>query len=222
MITQKTVSIKSIVAKVYRDLNLQEEERFLDIFEWCGEALQHINVGLEAYHHDPICVDIDCYQGMLPEDVYLVTYVTHNNTALKPITGFKSHIDVYQGYEVIGPYIRTTFKEGEIKVFYDAYPVDSEGFPLIPDDISFKEALYRYCIMKLKYPDYLNGKVGQSMYTDMCTKWEDYCAQASSKAKMPGLGSMENIKNGTLRLIPKLYSFSNFFNDIGNPQYLKK
>lgn len=40
----KTISLKQIIAKVYRDLQLKEEDNFIDFIEWGAEALEQIGV----------------------------------------------------------------------------------------------------------------------------------------------------------------------------------
>ena len=41
MLTGKKVSVKNIIAKVFRDLKLKEEQDFIDFLEWADEALAH-------------------------------------------------------------------------------------------------------------------------------------------------------------------------------------
>ena len=36
---------------------------------------------------------------------------------------------------------------------------DDDGYPLVPDLMSYIEAAYWYVTMKLKYPDWLYGKI---------------------------------------------------------------
>lgn len=45
--------------------------------------------------------------------------------------------------------IQTSFETGKIKLHYLALPLDNEGFPLIPNDEDFKNALYWYVLMML-------------------------------------------------------------------------
>lgn len=46
-------------------------------------------------------------------------------------------------------YINTSFSEGCIRVFFKSIPIDAKGFPLIPDEENYKEALYWYCRAKM-------------------------------------------------------------------------
>ena len=47
---------------------------------------------------------------------------------------------------------------------YQAVPVDSDGYPMIPDNESFEEAIYWYINMKLTYPDWKMGRVDAVYY----------------------------------------------------------
>ena len=60
-------------------------------------------------------------------------------------------------YVVTPGYIKTTLKTGYLMLSYQAVPVDSDGYPMIPDNESFEEAIYWYINMKLTYPDWKNG-----------------------------------------------------------------
>ena len=46
-------------------------------------------------------------------------------------------------------YIFTNFKEGTVQLDYKAFPTDEDCYPLVPDDISFSEALFWYVYKKI-------------------------------------------------------------------------
>jgi len=105
---------------------------------------------------------------------------------------------------------------------YDALPQDEDGYPLIPDMISYVEAVYWYIVMKLKYPDYLTGKLDQSRYYDIRRSWNFYCKQAYGDSMMPTMDEMESIKNQWNRLVPELGSHDLFYEDTDEPQIIYK
>ena len=41
-------------------------------------------------------------------------------------------------------YLKTSFETGKVCLSYKAFPVDGDYFPLVPADISFKEAMFWY------------------------------------------------------------------------------
>jgi hypothetical protein len=116
-------------------------------------------------------------------------------------------------------YIVTNVKEGFIKLAYDALNSDSDGYPLVPDIASYKEALYWYVTMKLKYPEYLRGTLQRDIYYDIRRSWNFYRQQAYAEALMPGnTDQMESIKNTWLRLVPEINEHSSFYSSLNQPQ----
>lgn len=123
-------------------------------------------------------------------------------------------------YSIKPGYINTNIPTGYLKLSYDAIPADEDGFPLVPDLVSYTEAIYWYVVMKLKFPDYLNGKLDQSRYHDIKRSWNFYCKQAYGDAMMPNMDEMESIKNQWNRLLPDLNAHSNFYEDSDEPQII--
>lgn len=114
-------------------------------------------------------------------------------------------------YDVNDNYITLNVKEGKVCLAYIAIPLDENGFPLIPDDVSYREAISRYCIMKIMYINWIKGRVGKDIYEHSEQKWHWYCAQAKGKAVAPSLDKMEQIKRRFLKLIPEIHQHKTFF-----------
>lgn len=125
-------------------------------------------------------------------------------------------------YWINNHHIKTTFQTGTIFIAYLSIPLDDDGFPLIPDDVSYREALYRYITMKLMYPSYLQGKLRDRQWDEMVQTWHNYCAQARGVANMPDEGQLENLKNQWVRLIPNINQFDSFFNNLGTQENLHR
>lgn len=121
-------------------------------------------------------------------------------------------------YSIKPGYINTSVKDGYIKLSYDAIPVDEDGYPLVPDNISYAEAVYWYVVMKLKYPEYLSGKMDQGRYHDIRRSWNFYCKQAYGDSMMPTLDEMDSIKNSWLRLMPEINEHDSFYKDVSTEQ----
>lgn len=132
--------------------------------------------------------------------------------------GANATYNVQHNYWVNNHHIKTSFKNGTIFIAYMAIPVDDDGFPLIPDDISYREALYRYITMKLMYPSYLQGKLRDRQWDEMVQSWHNYCAQARGAANMPDIGMLENLKNQWVRLMPNINQFNTFFNNLNTQE----
>jgi hypothetical protein len=121
-------------------------------------------------------------------------------------------------YVISGNYIKTNLRSGFLMISYQAVPVDNEGYPMIPDDESFEEAIYWYINMKLTYPEWKMGRVRDAVYYDAKSSWNFYRKQAYATALMPNVDQLESIKNAWLRLVPEIDEHSTFFSHLNDPQ----
>ncbi len=123
-------------------------------------------------------------------------------------------------YVVNSNYIKTNIRTGYLMVSYQAVPVDDEGYPMIPDDESFEEAIYWYINMKLTYPEWKVGRVRDAVYYDARNSWNYYRKQAYGNAMMPNVDQLEAIKNAWLRLVPEINEHGNAFATLAQGQQI--
>jgi hypothetical protein len=98
-------------------------------------------------------------------------------------------------------YIKTSFKNGKVCLSYTAFPTDEDCYPLVPDDISYQEAMFWYIYKKilLGNPTFKNNGID---YTFAEQQWKYYCTQARNAANFPDIDRMESFMNQWVRLIP--------------------
>ena len=121
-------------------------------------------------------------------------------------------------YVIQGDWIKLNVSSGYIMMSYQAIPTDLDGYPLVPDDAGFIEALYWYIAVKLLYPKWRDGRVRDAVYYDARRSWNFYCKQAYGNAMMPNQDQLESIKNNWLKLIPEINAHSNFFSTLGQQE----
>ena len=112
-------------------------------------------------------------------------------------------------YIVDNGYIKTSFVTGKICLSYNAFPVDDDCFPLVPDEISFREAMFWYVFKKLLLQSDLmiNDRRFKSNgidYNFADQKWRYYCSQARNAANYPDIDKYESFMNQWVRLIPDI------------------
>lgn len=120
-------------------------------------------------------------------------------------------------YTISNNWIKTNFEEGTIQLYYKGFPVDEEGFPMIPDYVEFKEAAYWYVRLKIAE----SGNQDPAGYSPMDIRrllWEEKCTQARNKAEMPSVDQMESFKNQWVRMIPNINAHSTFFESLGRQE----
>lgn len=169
---------------------------------------------------DGKCCDFDIPQGDI--DIFTDNF----GNKFSPQLGQNPNI-VYPGeitFDINNDFITLSVKEGKVCMAYLAYPLDNEGYPLIPDEIYYKEAVKWYLTYKLDYIqwrlDPLN-KGKQELYRTSEAEWLFYCPAAQNSAKMPDVGQMENMKNLLLSFKKRFDHFSTGFRGLGNPEYRK-
>jgi hypothetical protein len=114
----------------------------------------------------------------------------------------------------------TDIREGVIVLEYRAVKTDKEGYPMIPDLQSYREAVTKYCQMKMDHKDWRKGRIKDAIYSESKRDWDWYCGQARGVANMPNLVYAEAIKDQWVRLRPNQVSFQSFYSD--NIREMKK
>jgi len=100
-------------------------------------------------------------------------------------------------YHLNGNEVKTSFPEGILLIQYKAIPTDENGFPLVPDHISFKEALTWYVTKKL----IRRGHNLSMDYGSANQQWKLYCTQARNKATFPDMDEYENFLRSWVQMV---------------------
>jgi len=152
-----------------------------------------------------------------------------NSAALKPLkygsgTFHKSmHADgcsnefasSIASYIIDDGYLKTSFASGQVCLSYMAFPTDKDNYPMIPDDISFKEAMFWYIFKKLLLGGF-DKPTNKIDYGFADQKWQYYCTQARNAANYPDIAKYESFMNQWVRLIPNMDSGASFFEDLND------
>lgn len=241
-LTPNKISLQVIVAQVYRDLGLDEEYDLIDLIEWSVDALRFINV-YDQYETKDECINIVNHRAEIPCNLIALLEVKANGIQLDKASNnnFKKpkgkliepysynlntidsmplrlgrlyHLTNGDSFIFKNGWIKTSFKEGKLDIKYNTIPTDEEGLPLIPDEVSYKEAITWFIKMKHFYKKAITEDRFRWFYQDAEVKWNKYCNQAGTKAMMPDVFTLENIKRNFLSFIPKMNSYKNFYNDL--------
>jgi hypothetical protein len=107
-------------------------------------------------------------------------------------------------YYVENDYIKTTFPEGALCVSYKAFPTDADCYPLVPDSVSYKEAMFWYVYKKMLLGGQFDPNRNGINYGFADQQWKYYCTQSRNEAVFPDIDRMENFMNQWVRLIPDI------------------
>ena len=174
---------------------IHEELDIWDVIEWGGEALELIGAGL-AYEELIAEVCVKEHRAALPCNLHILDSVSYNGNPLKQCTGTfgaisttpsvtgSNYIDgklvdtdnfPMQGnnqnsgrdcYYVNDNFIITSFDKGCLLLAFRGIKIDDEGFPMIPDNVSYKKAIKSYISMMIDRIGWRTGAVAEAMYRD--------------------------------------------------------
>jgi len=114
-------------------------------------------------------------------------------------------------YTVNNNYMYLSEATGVLEFSYRKILLDDEGYPLIPDNQSFEDAVYYYILKEHLFGLLAVGKVVQSFYNKIEQEYNWAVAQASNKLKLVNTDHWEATMNGIRRLIqPQNFSDSGY------------
>ena len=131
------------------------------------------------------------------------------------------NINYEDTYIIDNDYIKTSFESGKICLSYKAFPTDEDCFPLVPDDISYSEALFWYIYKKilLSKPDFKNNGINYGTAEQQC---KYYCTQARNAANYPDIDRYESYMNQWVRMIPNINRHDVGFEQLNNREDLHR
>lgn len=228
------VSLKVILAKLYRDLGINSEINESDVVEWIDEALKKIGA-YSQYEEVPDCLTLINGKAKLPCGFYKLVDINWNGYPIHWATNTNAHnygcesckIPSCDGgicdltFYINDSYIITninTDSTAKLCIVYLATPTDEEGYPMIPDNVYYFEALAKYVTYMLDYQDWRKGKVTDKVFEKSERDWLFYVNSARGSANMPNTAQLENLKNVWRRLIPNTNAYDRSFIDIGKKE----
>lgn len=223
------VSVYQVIAKVMKDLDITEEnQRINDYIDWAGEAIELIGapVQMETVTTEDDPIEVKGYQAHAPFDsqhIMIVEYSPvkdglykriHQATSIKDVSALKRDANIY--YSIKPKYIVLNVKDGYIKVTYKRLFKDVDGMIMVPDLMSYLEAIYWYIDMKITYPLWRIGKIRDSVYLNSKNSWNFFKNKAYGEMMMPTYDQYANgVKNAYNRIIPEMNEDSNALKNIG-------
>lgn len=94
--------------------------------------------------------------------------------------------------------IKTSWEKSLVVLDYKAIATDDDGYPLIPDEAHYKEALFWRIAMKLFLRGYQHPQLNYQLAVQ---QWKSYAGKARTKAKMPDVDEMENFREMWVRFV---------------------
>ena len=112
-------------------------------------------------------------------------------------------------------------KEGTIEIAYNAFAVDSEGYPLIPDNSTFIRALELYIKKQCFTVLFDLGKINQAVYQNVCQEYAWAVGAAQNDLIRPTIDQMESITNMLNTLVWRVTEHKSGFVNSGSAEKIK-
>lgn len=185
----------------------------------------------DALSEKTAVINIENYRGLLPCDFNTMIQVRMSKTGDNRVFRYstdsfhmsdkKSKIEDLV-YKTQGNVIFTSIKEGNIEIAYRAIAVDSEGYPLIPDDSNFIRALELY-IKKHQFTILFDlGKIQPAVYNNVCQEYGWAVAMAHSSLKTPTIDQMQSITNSWNTFVQRTHEHEAGFSNNGSREQYKR
>lgn len=178
-------------------------------------------------------IDIKDWRGVLPCDFNDIIQVrTHSDCGKKNYKVFRYATDNFHmsnnkqdsfdlTYKIQGNVIFTSMKEGTIEIAYNAFAVDSEGYPLIPDNSTFIRALELYIKKQCFTVLFDLGKINQAVYQNVCQEYAWAVGAAQNDLIRPTIDQMESITNMLNTLVWRVTEHKSGFVNSGSAEKIK-
>lgn len=178
-------------------------------------------------------VEIENYRGLLPCDFNDIIQVrTHSSCDRKNYGVFRHTTDSFHmsdnkqdsfdlTYKIQGNIIFTSIKEGMIEIAYNAFAVDSDGYPLIPDNSSFIRALELYIKKQHFTVLFDTGKINNAILNQTLQDYAFAVGQAQSDLVRPTIDQMESLTNSLNTLITRVSEHRSGFVNNGTQEKIK-
>jgi hypothetical protein len=114
-------------------------------------------------------------------------------------------------YMITDQHIFCNFEEGEVEMAYTAFPTDKNGYPLIPDNVKYIQAVKSYLAERIGFKMFIQGKLNGQVYGKLEQERAWYIGAATTAGLQPSIDEMESWKNQMVRLIPSINQHGNSF-----------
>lgn len=148
------------------------------------------------------------------------TDVYHHGAKDDRILDFSTNSD--STYRINNGVIETSRSEVELEISYVAFPIDSDGYPMIMNHTKVIRAVEYYVAERLAYKLYMRNDITADKYQIVNRDKLWAMGAAANALDIPSIDKMESIKNQWLRLIPKINQHSAGFYYSGQQEQRRK
>ena len=234
MVTGKTISVGNILWKVLKQPIVQDL-KYEDAAEYAIEYLRLIGSAL-SFEDKVDKIQLNNYKASLPLNLISLKGIKYSEEECTSGIAMRYASNIYhtnidnnnncdfQEYTYItqNNVITSAIKDGWLEISYSGIATDEFGYPLIPDNESFKVALEYYIIHRTLEGLWSMGKVTDKVFQYYEQKRHYYSAQATNSMTIKNMDQMETMFNAINRMIIDVNPQQTFYKNFGNKEVIKQ
>lgn len=217
------IRLEEILSRVLRHPLMQDMTYEAGV-QYTVDFLQTVGIP-QTFIEKHACINIKNYRALMPCDLIQIIQVKDNksNKYLKSMSSSIYDKDNNNlTYKTQGNVLYTSFKEGNVEIYYKAIPIDENGVPLIPDNPVFLKALELYIKKEWFTILFDVGKINQNILQNTQQEYAFKVAQCNNMFIIPSVSEMQTITNMFNQLLPNTRQFEKGFKNLGVREELKK
>jgi len=216
MYNGKNKSFQSVLWRVMKHSFMSDisEEQAAD---YAYELIRRIKMGF-ILNQTTETIKINNYKAKIPEDLLTMRGMRYkqkvDDTSYLPVryngdifsSGY--HCEEYNQdissdvlYTMNNNYIDINQQNGYLEISYYGILLDDDGYPKIPDDQSFEDALYYYILKEHLFGLMAIGKISDLFYSKVEQEYAWAIGQATNSLKLAGMDHWDTAMKGINRMI---------------------
>lgn len=235
MITGKVISIGNILWKVLKQPIVQDL-KYEDAAEYAIEYLRLIGASL-SFEDKVERIKLNNYKALIPSNLIELRGVEYSDSECNSGIAMRYasniyHVDIAndrncntsQEYTYItqNDILTASMKDGWVNIAFKAILTDDFGYPLIPDNESFKTGLEYFIIHRYLEGLWSMGKVTDKVFQYYEQKRHFYSGQATTSMIFKNTDQLETMMNSVNRMIVQTNPQENFYKNFGVKERMKQ
>lgn len=236
MISGKNVSIGTILWRILKQ-PLAQDLSYESAAEYAIEYLRLIGAPL-SFIDEIVKIEINNYKALLPKNLLQINGIKYSekecdasvamryasNIYHNDLKNDQNEYSQYEEYTYItqNNIITISLPKGFITISYKAISTDEHGYPLVPDNESFKMGLEYYILHRHLEGLWSMGKITDKVFSYYEQKRHFYSGQASTSLMVQGFDQLETMANAINRMIVQTNPRENFYKNFGVNEVIKQ
>lgn len=216
---EQTVNIKLILDKLTRHPLLQDVS-LEQVVDYTVDFLRI--VGVPTMYEEKVAeLTIVDYRAVLPLDFHTITQIKlvdgvcfrHSSDSFHLAKDTIKSIDLT--YKIQGNLIYTSIEKGDILIAYNAIAVDTNGYPLLPDNSNFTRALELYIKKQIFTIFFDLGKISGAILQNVQQEYAWAVGACETEFNRLTIDQAESLFNSFTRLLSRPREHLTGFKNIG-------